>query len=395
MFELTIVIPTLNERDNLDPLLTALDAALDGVAWEAVFVDDDSQDGTADRLRWISRSRSNVRVLQRIGRRGLASACVEGMLASHAPFLAVMDGDLQHDPRLLPKMLDKLRTLPLDMVIGSRHVAGGGVGDFARERQALSRAGARLGRALMRADVRDPMSGFFMLRAEFFHEVVRTLSGTGFKILVDVFLSAKRPVRFLELPYQFGNRHAGNSKLDMMISLEYLQLLADKSVGRFVPLRFVLFVTVGTLGVLVHLGVLGVLHDLANAPFALAQVVATLSAMTGNFFANNAFTYRDRRLHGSALWWGLGAFCLACSIGAVMNNVIADLLFVRGAPWAVAGLAGAFVGSVWNYATTATLVWQTARRSAKADATVEPGMPSARAEPALQGVAPRVDRRHD
>jgi dolichol-phosphate mannosyltransferase len=365
MFELTIVIPTFNERDNLEPLLAALDGALDGVAWEAVFVDDDSPDGTADVLRRIGRVRSNVRVLQRIGRRGLASACVEGMLASHAPFLAVMDGDLQHDPRLLPKMLDALRTTPLDIVIGSRHVAGGSVGDFAQDRQRLSQVGARLGRLLIHADVRDPMSGFFMLRAEFFQEVVRSLSSTGFKLLVDLFLSAKRPVRFLEVPFQFGSRHAGSSKLDMMISFEYLQLLADKSIGRFVPLRYVLFVLVGMTGVLVHLGVLGLLHDLAKAPFALAQVVATVSAMMGNFFANNAFTYRDRRLHGAAIWRGLGAFCLACSIGAVMNNVIADLLFSHRAPWIVAGVAGAFVGSVWNYATTATLVWQSGRRPAK------------------------------
>jgi dolichol-phosphate mannosyltransferase len=388
MFELTVVIPTLDERDNLEPLVAALDAALAGVAWEAVFVDDDSQDGTAELLRRLGQARANLRVIQRIGRRGLASACVEGMLASHAPFLAVMDADLQHDPRLLPRMLETLRARPLDVVIGSRHVAGASTGDFAPARRALSRLGAWLGRRLMRADVRDPMSGFFMLRAGFFHETVRSLSGTGFKLLVDLFLSAPRPVRFVELPYRFGSRRAGASKLDAMIALEYLELLGTKSLGRVVPLRYVLFVLVGAAGVVVHLGVLGLLYRPAALPFAVAQVIATLCAMTGNFFANNAFTYRDRRLHGGALWRGLAAFCVACSIGAVMNNVIADLLFGRGVPWTLAGLAGAFVGSVWNYATTATLVWQTARR-ASTEAAAAP------AEPALPGIAPRPDTPHD
>ena len=390
MFDLTIVIPTLDERDNIEPILAALDAALPDVAWEVVFVDDDSQDGTADLIRRISRVRANVRVIQRIGRRGLSSACVEGMMASHAPFLAVMDGDLQHDPRLLPRMIAELRSAPIDLVIGSRHVPGGSVGQFTRERQTLSRIGAMLGSRLIGAQLRDPMSGFFMLRAEFIHDTVRSLSNTGFKILVDLFLSARRPVRFVELPYTFGVRHAGSSKLDMMIGLEYLQLLAEKTIGRFIPIRYALFVLVGAVGVLVHLAVLGALHQLNSVPFAVSQAIATLTAMTGNFFANNAFTYRDRRFHGSALWWGLLGFWLACSIGAVMNNVIADLLFAQGAPWVIAGVGGAFVGSVWNYATTATLVWQ--RRRHAPDAAVDITPPP---NPALQGAVILRDEQHE
>ncbi|MEJ0072259.1 MAG: GtrA family protein [Pseudomonadota bacterium] len=121
------------------------------------------------------------------------------------------------------------------------------------------------------------------------------------------------------------------------------------------PVRFILFVLVGGLGVLVNLAVLGLLHRGLGLGFGAAQALATLSAMVGNFFANNALTYRDRRLHGGALWWGLSTFCLACSIGAIMNVVVSSLLYGRGIGWLVAGLAGAFAGSVWNYATTATL----------------------------------------
>jgi dolichol-phosphate mannosyltransferase len=255
-------------------------------------------------------------------------------------------------------MLARLRAEPLDLVIGSRHVAGGIDAGLTKQRLRLSALGAQLGRLLLRTDVRDPMSGFFMLRSAFLHETVHFLSNTGFKILLDLLLSAPRPVRYVELPFTFGARRNGASKLDALVSLEFLQLIADKSIGRIVPVRFILFVLVGCLGVLVNLAALGLLHRGLGVAFDLAQALATLSAMVGNFFANNALTYRDRRLHGGALWWGLSTFCLACAIGAIMNVVVADLLFGRGVTWALAGLAGAFAGSVWNYATTATFTWQ-------------------------------------
>jgi dolichol-phosphate mannosyltransferase len=361
MVELSVVIPTVNERDNIRPLIAALDTALAGIAWEAIFVDDDSADDTAGVIRTLATARDNIRLIERIGRRGLASACTEGMLASHAPYIAVLDADLQHDAGLLPRMLGRLKAEPLDLVIGSRHVGGGSVGAFAPMRRRLSRLGTQLSRLVLRTRVQDPMSGFFMLRSSFLHETVRDLSNTGFKILLDLLLSSPRPVRFAELPFTFGTRHAGASKLDTMASLEYLQLIADKSLGRVIPVRYVLFVLVGGLGVLVHLSVLGLLHRGLALPFGAAQALATLVAMTGNFFTNNMLTYRDRRLHGSDLWWGLSTFCLACSIGAIMNFVVAQLMFGNGTPWALAGLAGAFAGSVWNYATTATFTWQRRR----------------------------------
>ncbi len=374
--ELSVVIPTVNERDNVRPLVAALDAALVGIAWEAIFVDDDSPDDTAGVVRILAAARDNIRLIERIGRRGLASACTEGMLASHAPFIAVIDGDLQHDATLLPRMLGRLKAeQPLDIVIGSRHVAGGSMGTFAPARRWVSRIGTQLSRLVLRTRVQDPMSGFFMLRASFLHETVRDLSNTGFKILLDLLLSAPRPVRFAELPFTFGERHAGASKLDAMVSLEYLQLLVEKSLGRIIPVRYVMFVLVGGLGVVVHMSLLALLYRGLALPFAAAQALATLSAMIGNFFANNGLTYRDRRLHGGALWWGLSTFCLACSIGAIMNFMVAKLTFGNGAPWALAGLAGAFAGSLWNYATTATFTWRP-RRPERPLATGLGGKPS-------------------
>ena len=361
--ELTVVVPTLNERDNIVELVTRLHGALRGVRWEVVFVDDDSRDGTSELLAGLARSRPNVRHLLRIGRRGLASACIEGMLASSAPFIAVMDADLQHDESALPAMLAVLRGADdLDVVVGTRFAEGGSVGEFGAGRLRMSRIASLLSRAVLRrARVSDPMSGFFMLRRAFLEETVRDLSGHGFKILLDLFASARREVRFVEVPYRFRTRRHGESKMNAQAVLEYVTLLADKLVGRYVPIRFVVFVLVGCLGLLLHLAVLGLLHKGLGTEFVYAQVAASLTAMTLNFNLNNVVTYRDRRLRGLDLVRGHLSFYLVCAIGAVANLEVATMLFDLRVPWPLAGLMGAVIGSVWNYAVTSTFTWRKRR----------------------------------
>ncbi len=358
--QLTVVVPTYNERANVGPLVGLLDSALDGIAWEVLFVDDDSPDGTADAVRALSREDGRVRCLQRIGRRGLSSACIEGIMASSAPYVAVMDADLQHDETLLPGMLEQLRADAADVVVGSRYMGGGSTGDLASGRVWISRIASALGQLVLKARVSDPMSGFFMLQRGYFERVARDLSGKGFKILLDLLASGRREVRVAELPYHMRARQHGDSKLDTMVVWEYLVLIADKLFGRYVPVRFVLFVGVGMTGVVLHLLVLGLLHQLLDVGFLVAQASATLLAMTSNYFLNNVFTYHDQRLHGLALWRGLLTFYLACSIGAVINVEFADFLFQRAFPWFVAGFLGAVAGAVWNYAVTATFTWRTA-----------------------------------
>ena len=356
--ELAIVVPTLNERDNIEPLLARLTIVLAGTAWEAMFVDDDSRDGTWPLLQDLQRRFPHVRALRRIGRRGLASACIEGMLATSAPYVAVMDADLQHDERILPTMLATLRTRPLDVVIGSRFAVHGSVGDLSRRRLLISRLGGFLSRAISRADLSDPMSGFFLVRRDFVEETVHRLSGHGFKILLDLFASAPRPVRFAEVPYRFRLRQHGRSKLDASVLLDYVTLVGDKLFGRYVPIRFVSFVLVGLFGVVVHLAVLGLCFRLVGLGFYLSQVIATLVAMTTNFNLNNVFTYHDRRLRGLGLVYGHLSFYVICAIGAIANFQIALLLFELQVPWALAGLAGAVVGAVWNYAVSSSFTWR-------------------------------------
>jgi len=363
--DLTIVIPTLNERENIQPLLERLDLALAGTRWEVIFVDDDSKDGTPETVREIGRSDPRVRCLQRIGRRGLSTACIEGILASASPFVAVMDADLQHDESLLPGMLNVLRHEPYDIVVGSRYVAGGGVGEWDKTRAGMSGLATKLSRLICKTEIADPMSGFFMLRRDMFESAMRDLSGQGFKILLDLLASAPSTPRLKELPYQFRTRRYGESKLDTMVAWEFGMLLADKLVGHIVPVRFALFATIGALGVVVDLIVLS-LSLTAGFGFIAAQAIATLVAMTSNFFLNNVFTYRDRRLTGWRLWRGLFSFYVICALGAVANVGFAAFVFagdahwlagVKGIPW-LASLAGVIVGSVWNYAVSSVFTWK-------------------------------------
>jgi dolichol-phosphate mannosyltransferase len=356
--ELSVVIPTFNERSNVAELVQRLEACLAGIRWEAVFVDDNSPDDTAEAVRALSRADSRIRVVHRIGRRGLSTACVEGMLASSAPYLAVMDADLQHDETLLPLMLNDLRGGDLDIVVGSRYVEGGSLGEWAADRARKSRLATSLARLVIKADLKDPMSGFFMLRREVLHEAVSRLSGIGFKILLDILASVREPLRFKERPYTFRNRFSGESKLDSLVAWEYVMMLLDKTIGRYVPVRFVPFTLIGGLGVVVHMAVLWIVFKTLGHGFAAGQATATVAAMTANFFLNNALTYRDRRLKGWSLLTGWLSFSAACSIGAISNIGIATYLFRENdMGWAGSALAGILVGAVWNYAVTSIYTW--------------------------------------
>jgi dolichol-phosphate mannosyltransferase len=357
--DLCVVIPVLNERGNIAPMVERLREVLAGIAWEVIFVDDDSRDGTRDMVASIGRHDSRVRLLHRIGRRGLASAFIEGAQASIAPYVAALDGDLQHDETLLPRMLGALRDEGIELAIGSRYVDGGGVGEWDRTRAGMSSFATRLSRLVLRVPIADPMSGFFMIRRDTFDAAVRNLSAMGFKILLDIVASLPVPPRIRELPYQFRNRVSGESKLDAGVLRDFLMLIADKLIGHVVPVRFVLFAGVGLLGVFAHLAVLSIALS-AGFAFVTAQGIATAAAIVGNFVLNNVFTFGDRRLRGWRFVRGLATFAVICSVGAAGNLSVSSFLFgpsVHSAWWA-AGLAGAVMSLVWNYAVSSVITWR-------------------------------------
>ncbi|HEX7854574.1 MAG TPA: glycosyltransferase family 2 protein [Sphingobium sp.] len=355
--ELAVIVPVLNEHDNIVPLLDRLSLVLADYEWEAIFVDDGSIDGTPALIEDMCRTDRRVRLIRRFGRRGLSSAVVEGFLSSAAPVLAVIDGDMQHDEAILPRLVREISEGRAELAVGTRYDGEGGTGDWSADRVRISRWATRIAAPVMRTRLSDPMSGFFAIRRSTLIEAVPHLSSVGYKILLDIVASHRRTLKLTEIPYIFRARVAGASKLDSIVALQYFELLLDKAIGRYVPVKFLLFAAVGALGAIVHVAMLALLHD--RISFTDAQIVAVLTAMTFNYAINNRFTYRDRRRTGWRWLSGYGAFALACSAGAVANVGIGSAIY--GATqhnWWLGGIAGIAVGSVWNYVATRWLIWK-------------------------------------
>jgi dolichol-phosphate mannosyltransferase len=356
--QLSVIIPTFNERENVTPLFERLKLALSGIAWEAVYVDDNSPDGTAAVVRDLALTDPRARCLRRIGRRGLSGACIEGILSSSAAYVAVIDADLQHDETQLGKMLGILQKGDADLVVGSRYVAGGSADSFNKQRAGASALATGIARKVLRVDVADPMSGFFMIRRDRFEQLAPQLSTQGFKILLDVVATARGSLRIKEIPYTFGARLHGESKLDSLVMLDFVGLVLAKFTNDIVSLRFLLFAMVGSLGLVVHFVALYGALNVVALPFAQAQAVAAICAMTSNFLLNNFLTYRDQRLKGAAILRGLLLFYLVCSVGLLANVGVAFSVYDQDPNWWMAGAAGALMGVVWNYAMSGLFVWR-------------------------------------
>ena len=356
--KLSIVVPTLNERGNVAPLLSAIESALGPHGWEVIFVDDDSPDGTAEVAKALACLDVRVRCIRRVGRHGLSTAVIEGVFSSSADYVAVSDGDLQHDEALLETMLGILDTNMSDVVVASRFMhEGNASGLDGAHRRLLSELGNRLARTVLKVAISDPLSGFFMTRRSLFEDTASRLSGQGFKVLLDLLASARDPLRVTELPMTFRPRINGTSKLDLSVELAFVGMLFDKALGGIISPRFLAFSAVGSTGVVLHLAVLK-LALMAQWPFTYAQSLAAVLAMTSNFWLNNLTTYRDKRLTGWRFLTGLLSFYAVCSIGFISNVGVGHALFAQDNSWWLSGLLGAAVGSVWNYSVSSLVTWR-------------------------------------
>ena len=369
---LGIVLPTYNERGNLRTMVARLDQALAGIAWEVIVVDDNSPDGTSDEARAIAQEDGRVHVIQRIGRRGLSSAAIEGMCATSAPVVAVMDADHQHDPELLPAMLAAIESGEHDLSYASRFAEGASTDAWGRpDRVKASSFANRLANKVTGIELSDPMSGYFMLKTEVLRADAHRLSGVGFKILLDILATVEAPLRIKEVPMHFAARAEGESKLDRTVVFEFLVGLYDKWLGRIIPTRFALFATVGAMGVVVQFAALWlVLSGILGEKFAyghwssdrttfnIANALASLAAMTFNFTLNNELTYSDKRLRGVSDWLrGWAKFGLTCAVGLLASVATTDALKRMEINDVVAVLTGIIVASVWNFALSSKFVW--------------------------------------
>tara|TARA_Y100000052_G_scaffold27486_1_gene35674 strand:- start:66003 stop:67121 length:1119 start_codon:yes stop_codon:yes gene_type:complete len=356
--DVSLILPTRNEAGNISEAIRLAGEALADISFEIIVVDDDSPDGTADLVRRIAAEDRHVRLIQRVGRRGLASACIEGALAASGRVVAVMDADLQHDERILPDLVRPVLSGEADLSVGTRYSEGGGTDGWSDVRQSQSAFATKLASRFMKADLSDPMSGFFAMSADHFRSLIPSLSGRGFKILLDIVFSSKEPLRLHEVPFTFRGREVGESKLDAPTALQFLMMLYDRALGHIIPARFALFAVVGGLGVLVHMAMLMLVFQGFGASFLIGQTVAVLAAMTFNFFLNNLLTFHDVRLKGWALVKGWCSFCLICGLGAIANVGVASYLFSQtGVMWTVSALAGILVGAVWNFVMSSRFTW--------------------------------------
>ena len=368
--ELAVILPTFNEAKNLAALVERLDKALVGICWEAIFVDDNSRDGTSDEARRLSLADPRIRCIERIGRRGLASAAIEGMCATAAPIVAVMDADHQHDPALLPGMLAAVASGEYDVAYASRFAEGASTKEWGRpDRVKASGFANALARRVTGVDLTDPMSGYFMLRAATLRADAHRLSGVGFKILLDILATVDAPLRVKEFPLNFAARAEGESKLDRTVVFEFLIGLYDKWLGRFIPTRFALFGTVGAMGAVVHMSILALVLHLFGAKFAVShypkeaafivgQTAAAMVAMTFNFVLNNELTYADKRLRGALpLLRGWLKFAATCAFGMLANIGVSTALVRVGFHPYPSAIVGIVLASVWNFPLISKFVW--------------------------------------
>jgi dolichol-phosphate mannosyltransferase len=364
--DLAIIVPTLNEAGNIAALYNELTQVLDNIRWQLIFVDDDSSDNTRANIRSLANTDRRVHLVHRIGRRGLSSACLEGMAASDSRYILVMDADLQHDTRIIPQMMESLQHKAYDLAVGSRFKTGATIAGLSKFREESSRWVNRTITLLTKNKISDPLSGFFMLPREVYDSTKYEVSGLGFKILLDIIMSSKRQLKIQEIPFEFRERHAESSKLDISIVAEFAGLIIEKlSIGKF-PMRFFMFLCVGSIGAILHFLVMGILYRYFTVDFIYAQAGATYVAIIFNFYLNNAFTYRDQRLKGTAVIRGLLIFMLVCSVGAANNLIVAETLHNYGIHWFLASFTGAIYGSVWNYFMSNILVWFKKPHSASA-----------------------------
>lgn len=363
--ELAVIVPSFNERDNIGLLYDKVTAALSGIPFEFIVVDDNSPDGTAGVVKDMARRFPNVRCIHRIGRRGLSSAVVEGVLASTAPCFAVIDADLQHDETVLPEMYAKAKAGD-DIVIGTRYSGEGTVGEgLSSTREAGSKLATRLSSLITGIKLSDPMSGFFLMHREVFDEVAPTLADDGFKILLDIVVSATRfrsrhdrVLKIGEVPYRFRARHAGESKMNPLIVIQFLGLLLSKLSRGLLPTSFLLFSMVGGSGIFVHMATLWFADSALGFNFTNSQLTATLVAMTTNYILNNELTYSDKKLRGGRFWLGLLSFYAICSLGMLANISVAVMAFNEGGSFLLAGFIGAIMSVVFNYSVTRVFTWR-------------------------------------
>ncbi len=353
----SIIIPTYNERDNIVPLVSRIDAALKGYKYQTVIVDDDSPDGTAEVAGSLA-PKYPVKVLVRKGKKGLATAILDGVKSADGDVIGVMDADLQHPPEVLPDLIKKIAD-GRDMVIASRYVPGGGCENWSLSRRIISKGAIALCHLFlpMTRRVSDPVSGFFMFRKELIRDA--KLDPTGYKIMLEILVMAK-PESIAEVPYTFVTRKAGKSKLSFKQERDYLKHLFSLMRRTGELGRFLKFCLVGASGVVVNEGFLWALKEFAALSLNTASIIAIGASVVSNFILNDIFTFRDRRTSGSRQFISRALrFILVSLVGVIINNrTLVFLTDTIGIHYLISNLFGIALATLWNYLVNLRWTWK-------------------------------------
>lgn len=359
MTEISIIIPTYNEVKNIPILIALLREHLHGLSWQAIIVDDDSPDGTYQIAKEISEKDKRISCIRRINERGLSSACIEGMTASKAKYLAVIDADLQHPVETLPKMLTEIKDMRADILVGTRYKYGQISSDWPFHRRIISKVATNLSKLILsKKTVTDPMSGYFLITKELFEQVRPKLSGVGFKILFDILTVAPSSVKISEYPIKFGIREHGESKLNSLVAWQFFMSIAQRMTLGAISISALSYFSVGTLGVLLHFIIFYFLFILLRIPFEISQFFSSAFSMLGNFLLNNTLTFRPIVLVRQK-FTGYFKYATICLLGACLNTFIAAQCFTIGVqPYLSAGI-GILAVAFWNYLLSKKIVWRT------------------------------------
>ncbi len=353
---LSIVTATLNESENIEKLYTEIYKSLKNtnISWELIFVDDNSTDDTVKKIDSLQKNYENVFLIRRFDKRGLSSALLQGALSSKSKYIVFMDADLQHNPKYIQNLFEKIKNSNANVVSASRFLTKN---DFLnKKRYKASIIVNKILEKLTKIKFTDILTGYFIIEKDFLLQNINKLSKTGFKILLDIILSSKENVVFREIAFNFEPRYKGKSKLNNKVLIDFIYLLLDKYFGKLIPARYIIFSFIGLIGAIFQIFIIYALFQLLG--FNTSLFLGIIFAMTLNFTLNNEFTYSDLKLRGLKFFIGLSKFYFFCSFGALFNFLTAKNLYENFNTFYIAILLGAFVGSVWNYYMNTSFNWK-------------------------------------
>lgn len=301
--DLSIIIPTYNEKENIKKLLDKIfhEFRKNGLNGEAIVVDDGSPDNTSGIVEELKKTYHSIQIIQRKEKMGLSSAIIDGFSVAKSAILCVMDADLSHPPESIYSMYNTIKQEQADLVIGSRYIKGGKIKGWSYYRMLLSKGATLLARIF--TSVKDPMTGFFMIKRECL--INADLNSKGFKILLEIIIKANYK-KIKEIPITFVNRTEGKSKAGAGEIIYYLQnLIGYLPYQKFIYSEFMKFAFVGSIGTVINITILYALTEHVGTHYILSAVFAFVAAVTSNFVLNKTWTFKEKIVESLLNKWTL------------------------------------------------------------------------------------------